>query len=134
MLVHIVAQEELRPGDGPVGLILVPTRNLCTQVANEINKYSRGITGFKCLSIFGNVGCAELDQQSDELQRRCDVMVATPGRLNNLLHDGKTNLKRCTYIVLDEADELLAQARGSSNSDSTGASSSRDHHQVITEL
>merc|ERR1719440_22624 len=110
MLVHTAAQEEVQPGEGPIGLVLVPTKVLCGQVADLVQRYVNSDgneCGFKCLSIFGSTDAEDLENQTSECARRCDVMVATPGRLRSLLASEKTNLDRCTYIVLDEADELL---------------------------
>jgi superfamily II DNA/RNA helicase len=110
LLVHVMAQDELQPGEGPVGLVIVPTRHLCNQVADTINDYARrelANKGFKCVSVFGNIDDKQMSDQESLLQHRCDVMVATPGRLASLLKSKTTNLCRATYIVLDEADELL---------------------------
>lgn len=105
MLVHLVAQEELKPGQGPVGLVLVPTRELTVQVATEIREFAdAGQTNAKVVGICGGEDEA-INKQN--LLDRCDVIVATPGRLYGLLERKATNLDRATYVVLDEADGLL---------------------------
>jgi len=108
MLIHIEAQPEVLPGEGPAGLILVPNRELCEQVERQVNEFSRG-AGLNCVSVFGGSGPDSVDQRNAALQKRCDVIIATPGLLISLLEDKLTNLKRTTYVVLDEADELLSE-------------------------
>ena len=108
MLVHIIAQKELQPGEGPVGLVIVPTRDLCQQVARTVRQFTN-IWGLECQSIFGGTSQAE---QEECLRKRSDIIVATPGRFIDMLNRGKTNLLRATFIVLDEADELLDQDFG----------------------
>jgi len=103
MLVHIMAQPELRPGEGPVGLVMVPTRELCAQVREEITTFS-GFTKLRCESIYGG---EDFDAQSTAFLEKIDIVTATPGRLLDLLMKGRTNLKRVTYVVIDEADDML---------------------------
>lgn len=105
MLVHIIAQPELKAGEGPVGLVLLPHRELCNQVANVLMECA-GKTGLQCQSIFGG---EDRERQQAGLLERVDVLVATPGRLTEFLYRKTTNLKRATYVVLDEADDLLGQ-------------------------
>jgi len=103
MLVHIMAQPELQPGEGPVGLVLVPQRELCEQVAREVKAFSI-YTNLVCQSIYGGV---DQEQQAQAFLGRVDVLVSTPGRLIDMLKSRQTNLRRATYVVVDEADELL---------------------------
>jgi len=102
-LVHIRAQPRLRPGDGPVGLILAPTRELAMQIQTEALRFT-GSTGMRCGAVFG--GVSRYGQAAD-LRRGVEVLVATPGRLLDFLESGVTNLKRVTYLCLDEADRML---------------------------
>lgn len=104
MLVHVMAQPELLPGEGPVGLVLVPHRELCQQVHREIEAFE-AFTGLVCRVVCGG---ADEAKQKEEALHRVDVVVATPGRLIRMLNKRWTNLRRATYVVLDEADELLS--------------------------
>jgi ATP-dependent RNA helicase DDX5/DBP2 len=114
-LVHIMAQPRLRPGDGPVALVLAPTRELAVQIQEEVKKFCPGSYGYSADSasmvlrlrstcVYGGV---PKYPQSKELQRGVEILIATPGRLIDHLEAGKTNLKRVTYLVLDEADRML---------------------------
>jgi len=103
MLVHIVAQEELRAGEGPVGVVLCPTRELALQINGVVQEYA-GDSGIMSTCIYGGT---RVRDQGWALQEKNDVVVATPGRFIHLLNDGWTNLNRVTYVVLDEADAML---------------------------
>jgi ATP-dependent RNA helicase DDX5/DBP2 len=102
-LVHITAQPPLSPGDGPIGLIMAPTRELAMQIQGEVVKFTRS-TGLRCTACFGGVSRYG---QASELRRGTEIVVATPGRLLDFLESGVTNLKRVTYLCLDEADRML---------------------------
>merc|ERR1719235_753828 len=102
-LVHIAAQPPLRPGDGPVGLVLAPTRELANQIQNEVLKFSHA-SPIRCTAVFG--GVSRYGQASD-LRRGAEIVIATPGRLIDFLESGVTNLKRVSYLCLDEADRML---------------------------
>jgi len=102
-LVHISAQPPLRPGDGPVGLILAPTRELAMQIQTEVVRLTQG-SAIRCTACFGGVSRYG---QASELRRGVQILVATPGRLLDFLEAGVTNLKRVTYLCLDEADRML---------------------------
>merc|ERR1719195_97921 len=102
-LVHITAQPPLRPGDGPVGLVIAPTRELAMQIHTEVMRFTNG-TSLRSTACFG--GVSRYGQAAD-LRRGVEVLIATPGRLLDFLEAGVTNLKRVTYLVLDEADRML---------------------------
>lgn len=102
-IVHINAQPPLRPGDGPVGLILAPTRELAMQIQSEVMKFTEG-SRIRSTAVFG--GVPRYGQASD-LRRGVEILIATPGRLLDFLESGTTNLKRVTYLNLDEADRML---------------------------
>lgn len=104
MLIHVVAQPELRPGEGPVGLVLLPCRELCDQVKNEIQCFAQH-TDLTCETVFG--GAESAAAQGQKFLERVDIVVATPGRLIELCEQRQTNLKRVTSVVLDEADQML---------------------------
>ncbi|XP_065175751.1 uncharacterized protein LOC135805613 [Sycon ciliatum] len=102
-IVHINHQPFLERGDGPIVLILAPTRELAQQVqviANNFGSTSR----IRNTCVYGG---APKGPQLRDLERGVEICIATPGRLIDFLEAGKTNLRRCTYLVLDEADRML---------------------------
>lgn len=84
-------------------LILTPTRELAMQIRNNVRKYSLG-TKIKCSVIFGGVNQAS---QKEVLKNGVDIIVATPGRLLDLVNQKSANLSNVEYLVLDEADTML---------------------------
>jgi ATP-dependent RNA helicase DDX5/DBP2 len=102
-MVHINAQPLLAPGDGPIVLILAPTRELAVQIQTECTKFGKS-SRIRNTAIYGG---APKGAQIRDLQRGVEICVATPGRLIDMLESGKTNLKRVTYLVMDEADRML---------------------------
>ncbi|XP_072947327.1 uncharacterized protein [Epargyreus clarus] len=101
--VHIVHQPRLQRGDGPIALILAPTRELAQQIQSVAQAYSaRGCIRNTCL-----FGGSPKGPQARDLERGVEIVIATPGRLIDFLERGTTNLRRCTYLVLDEADRML---------------------------
>jgi len=102
-IVHINAQPLLSPGDGPIVLILSPTRELAMQTMGECGKFgSSSRIKFHC--VYGGVSKGV---QARGLRAGCEILIATPGRLIDFLEAGVTNLRRVTYLVLDEADRML---------------------------
>ena len=107
-IIHINDQERLRviftqKGDGPIALVLSPTRELAMQTSQECNRFGRPCHIYNAC-IYG--GVPKVYQQR-ELEKGVHIIVATPGRLIDFLESGVTNLKRVTYLVLDEADRML---------------------------
>lgn len=102
-MVHVNAQPLLKPGDGPIALFLAPTRELANQIQGECDKF-RASSRIRSTAIYGGV---PKGQQIRELSRGSEIVVATPGRLIDMIEIGKTNLRRVTYIVMDEADRML---------------------------
>ncbi|KAJ9124301.1 ATP-dependent RNA helicase dbp2 [Naganishia vaughanmartiniae] len=102
-MVHINAQPLLAPGDGPIVLVLAPTRELAVQTQAECTKFGKS-SRIRNTAVYGGV---PKGQQIRDLQRGAEIVVATPGRLIDMLESGKTNLKRVTYLVMDEADRML---------------------------
>lgn len=102
-IVHINAQPLLAPGDGPIVLILAPTRELAVQIQAEISKFGKS-SRIRNTCVYGGV---PKGGQIRDLARGVEVCIATPGRLIDMLESGKTNLRRVTYLVLDEADRML---------------------------
>ncbi|KAL6191419.1 hypothetical protein ACLB2K_037810 [Fragaria x ananassa] len=111
MLRRMKDQAPAVSGDGPVVLIMAPTRELVQQIHSDIKKFSK-VLGLRCVPVYGGDDVA---QKIGELKHGADIVVCTPGRMIDLLskNGGKiTNLHRVTYLVLDEADrmdELLAR-------------------------
>jgi ATP-dependent RNA helicase DDX5/DBP2 len=102
-IVHINAQPLLAPGDGPIVLVLAPTRELAVQIQQEITKFGKS-SRIRNTCVYGGV---PKGGQIRDLSRGVEVCIATPGRLIDMLESGKTNLRRVTYLVLDEADRML---------------------------
>ncbi|XP_077574173.1 putative ATP-dependent RNA helicase DDX5 [Stigmatopora nigra] len=102
-IVHIQHQPFLEQGDGPICLVLAPTRELAQQVQQVAAEYGRA-SHLKSTCIYGG---APKGPQIRDLERGVEICIATPGRLIDFLECGKTNLTRCTYLVLDEADRML---------------------------
>lgn len=102
-IVHINAQPLLAPGDGPIVLVLAPTRELAVQIQQEITKFGKS-SRIRNTCVYGGV---PKGPQIRDLSRGVEVCIATPGRLIDMLEAGKTNLRRVTYLVLDEADRML---------------------------
>ncbi len=84
-------------------LILAPTRELATQIKDNLESFTKG-TAVKVVMV---VGGASINRQSMSLAKGADVLVATPGRLIDLIERGDVNLEKCGYLVLDEADHML---------------------------
>jgi ATP-dependent RNA helicase DDX46/PRP5 len=106
MLRHVKDQPPVVPGDGPIGLIMAPTRELVGQIHSDIKKFSK-VLGINCVAIYGGSGVA---QQISELKRGAEIVVCTPGRMIDILctSSGKiTNLRRVTFLVMDEADRMF---------------------------
>eukprot|EP00624_Nannochloropsis_granulata_P006160 evm.model.NODE_44740_length_13915_cov_24.414877.4 len=102
-IVHLMDQPHIKRGDGPIVLILAPTRELASQIYVEATKFAKP-HGAKVAAIFGGAGKWE---QTKLLKEGVEILVATPGRLLELLKTKATNLKRCTLLVLDEADRMF---------------------------
>ncbi|TKR60272.1 hypothetical protein L596_027546 [Steinernema carpocapsae] len=100
---HTLEQKKREYREGPSVLVLLPTRELAQQVEEVARDYCRDM-GLSLACVFGG---AARGQQARELQRGVDVIIATPGRLLDFLENGTTNLMRCSYLVLDEADRML---------------------------
>lgn len=102
-IVHINAQPELEKGDGPIVLVLAPTRELALQTQEECIRFGKS-SKIKNTCCYGGVPKGD---QARHLRDGVEIVIATPGRLIDFLQSGDTNLKRVTYLVLDEADRML---------------------------
>ncbi|KAK8913783.1 DEAD-box ATP-dependent RNA helicase 24 [Platanthera zijinensis] len=103
MIVHIMDQPELKKDEGPIGVICAPTRELAHQIYLEAKKFAKQ-NGLRVSAIYG--GMSKHDQLK-ELKAGCDVVVATPGRLIDMLKLKALTMMRATYLVLDEADRMF---------------------------
>lgn len=101
-VVHI-KEKKARRGKGPVVLVLAPTRELARQIETVAKDFQK-LLNIRCACIYGG---ANRTKQAAELQAGVDIVIATPGRLNDFLVSKTTTLSRCTYVVLDEADRML---------------------------
>jgi len=88
----------------PQALIVCPTRELCMQIVNEIELYKKFMPGMHLLAVYGG---ASIGLQIRDLKRGVQIVVATPGRLIDLIERKAINLEQIKYVVLDEADEML---------------------------
>lgn len=85
-------------------LVICPTRELCIQIANDLKKYSKYLKSAKIVPVYGG---ASIELQIKDLKKKPQIVVATPGRLNDLLLRKKIDISSINYMVLDEADEML---------------------------
>jgi superfamily II DNA/RNA helicase len=99
----LLLQPYLKPGDGPIVLVLAPTRELAVQIREECVKFGAS-SEIKNTVVYGGV---KKHTQVRDLQSGVEILIATPGRLIDHLEQGNTNLRRVTYLVLDEADRML---------------------------
>lgn len=88
----------------PTSLILAPTRELCLQIADDLEGYSKYTDGVRILPVYGGTS---IEAQIRSLRHGVNVLVATPGRLLDLMKRGAANLSTVKNLVLDEADEML---------------------------
>ncbi len=108
-IVHINAQSPAEPGQGPICLVVVPTRELCTQIQEEAHKFTEAIKemgGVPC-KVATAYGGVKKKEQLWYLRDSVDILIAAPGRLIDFLSCGEISLLRTTYLVLDEADQML---------------------------
>ena len=103
LLIHAAYQPELKEGDGPIGLICAPTRELCQQIYHQAKKFSKAYNLTSCC-VYGGGNKYE---QTLALKEGCEILVATPGRLINLVKAKATNFLRITYLVFDVADRMF---------------------------
>ncbi|KAL3358770.1 hypothetical protein AABB24_015726 [Solanum stoloniferum] len=104
MIQHCLAQQPLQRGDGPLALVLAPTRELAQQIEKEVTAFSMSLDSFKTAIV---VGGTNISEQRSELRAGVHIVVATPGRLIDHLQQGNTSLSRIAFVVLDEADRML---------------------------
>ena len=106
MFRHIKDQRPLETMEGPIGLIMTPTRELATQISRECKPWLKTLN-LRAACVYGG---APIKDQIADLKRGAEILVCTPGRMIDLLaaNSGRvTNLRRVTYAVLDEADRMF---------------------------
>jgi ATP-dependent RNA helicase DeaD len=86
------------------GLIIAPTRELCLQITNELGKYAQFKKGTKIVAVYGG---ASVREQAESIKSGVQIVVATPGRLLDLIQRKMLRIDQIEYCVLDEADEML---------------------------
>ena len=96
---HVLDQPRLKENEGPVGLILAPTRELAQQIYTEVRRFGTKVYNLSCACIAGGSNKYE---QSQALKEGAEIVVATPGRMIDMIKSNATNLQRVTFLVLDE--------------------------------
>ncbi|MCA0153683.1 DEAD/DEAH box helicase [Winogradskyella vincentii] len=86
------------------GLILSPTRELCLQITNELKLYGKYCKGLNVVAIYGG---ASITEQARQVKRGAQIIVATPGRMKDMISRNLVDISKIEYSVLDEADEML---------------------------
>jgi len=90
--------------NSPQALVLCPTRELCLQIANDIKKYSKNIANVQVVAVYGG---ANISDQLRQIRRGVQIVVATPGRMLDIIGRKAIDFSGVRYVVLDEADEML---------------------------
>ncbi|XP_026205741.1 ATP-dependent RNA helicase DDX42 isoform X2 [Anabas testudineus] len=103
MLVHIMDQKELEAGEGPIAVIVCPTRELCQQIHAECKRFGKAYS-LRSVAVYGG---GSMWEQAKALQEGAEIVVCTPGRLIDHVKKKATSLQRVTYLVYDEADRMF---------------------------
>jgi ATP-dependent RNA helicase DeaD len=85
-------------------LILSPTRELCLQITNELKQYSKYEKGLNVVAVYGG---ASITEQAKDVKRGAQIIVATPGRMQDMINRGFVDISKINFCILDEADEML---------------------------
>lgn len=88
----------------PQALVLCPTRELCLQIASDLNNYSKKMAGVHVVAVYGG---ASISDQLRQIKRGVQIVVATPGRMLDIIDRKAIDFSQVQYVVLDEADEML---------------------------
>ena len=99
-LLHLVDEQQKHPQ----ALVVCPTRELCMQIVSEVELFKKFIPGMHVIAVYGGTS---IGLQIRDLKRGVQIVVATPGRLIDLIERKAINLEQIKYVVLDEADEML---------------------------
>ena len=86
------------------GLILSPTRELCLQIASELKNYAKYLPKVNVVAVYGG---ASIEEQARSLKKGAQIIVATPGRMQDMIRRNFVDISHINYCVLDEADEML---------------------------
>ena len=86
------------------GLILSPTRELCLQIASELKNYAKYLPKVNVVAVYGG---ASIEEQARSLKKGAQIIVATPGRMQDMIRRNLVDISHINYCVLDEADEML---------------------------
>jgi len=108
-------------------LVLSPTRELCLQITDDLRDFAKYMDGIHVEAVYGG---AAIEPQMRALKKGVEIIVATPGRLVDLMHRGYAHLEEVTNIVLDEADEMLNMGFSDSINE-IFESLSADHHTLM---
>ncbi|MBX3241523.1 MAG: DEAD/DEAH box helicase [Chitinophagaceae bacterium] len=99
-LLHLISEKDRFPQ----ALIVCPTRELCLQIVNELEQFKKFIPAMHILAVYGGTS---IGMQIRDLKKGVQIVVATPGRLIDIIERKAINLEQIKYVVLDEADEML---------------------------
>ncbi len=88
----------------PQAIIICPTRELCLQIDNDLNKFAKYMKKVSTVAVYGGVS---IENQIKKIENGVQIVVATPGRMNDIIRRKKVNLSNINTVVLDEADEML---------------------------
>lgn len=86
------------------GLIIAPTRELCLQITNEMKLYAKHMKGVRVVAVYGG---ANIQEQAREISKGAQIIVATPGRMQDMMRRRMVDITKLSYCILDEADEML---------------------------
>ncbi|WP_454979285.1 DEAD/DEAH box helicase, partial [Capnocytophaga ochracea] len=86
------------------GLILSPTRELCLQIASELRNYAKYLPKVNVVAVYGG---ASIEEQARSFKKGAQIIVATPGRMQDMIRRNFVDISHINYCVLDEADEML---------------------------
>ncbi|KRX78454.1 putative ATP-dependent RNA helicase DDX23 [Trichinella sp. T6] len=103
LLCFVMIKREEDVDQGPYAVIMAPTRELAQQIEEEANKFG-GPLGVRTVSVIGGLS---REEQGFKLRMGCEIVIATPGRLVDVLENRYLVLNQCTYVILDEADKML---------------------------
>src|SRR3954471_23027678 len=99
-LIDLISEREKKTH----ALVLAPTRELCLQITNDFENFSKGVKNLNIVSVYGG---ASITEQIRKIKKGAQIIVATPGRLMDLLQRKVVNLHDIRFVILDEADEML---------------------------
>ena len=104
LIIHVLDQRPVEKGEGPIGIILSPTRELTQQISTELNKFAK-LFSIKVCSLIGG---ENKTYQWKDIKGGSEILVATPGRIIDLVKKNAFKINsRCTFFIMDEADKLL---------------------------